>query len=52
MIVNYYHYNALCANELFADAEAGEDGCQDFWGGDLAGDFAEVVECFAEVLSD
>lgn len=37
---------------LFADAEAGEDGCEDVVGGDGAGDFAEVVERFAYVLGD
>ena len=34
---------------LFSDAEAGEDGAEDFVGGDLAGDGAEVVEGIAEV---
>lgn len=34
------------------DAEAGEDGLEDFGGGDGAGDGAEVVDGFAEVLGD
>ena len=50
MIVNYYHYNALCVNDLFSDAKAREDGLEDFWGGDGAGDGGEVVEGFAEEL--
>ena len=29
---------------LFSDAEAVEDGAEDFVGGDLAGDGAQVVE--------
>lgn len=35
---------------LLSDAEGGEDGCEDFGGGDFAGDFAEVVEGVADVL--
>ena len=35
---------------LFSDAEAGEDGGEDVVGGDGAGDGAEVVEGFADVL--
>ena len=34
---------------LFSDAETGEDGAEDFVGGDLASDGAEVVEGVAEV---
>lgn len=52
MTVNYYHCNSLCVNKLFSDAEAGEDGLEDFGGGDGAGDGAEVVDDFAEVLGD
>lgn len=37
---------------LLSDAEAGEDGLEDFGGGDGAGDGAEVVDDFAEVLGD
>ena len=33
-----------------SDAVAGEDGAEDFVGGDFAGDFAEVVHAFADVL--
>ena len=36
----------------FADAEVGEDGLEDFGGGDGAGDGGEVVDGFAEVLGD
>ena len=36
----------------FADAEAGEDGSEEFVGGDFAGDFSEVVHAFADVLRD
>ena len=36
----------------FPDAEAGEDGLEDFGGGDLAGDGGEVVDGLAEVLGD
>lgn len=50
MTVNYRHCISLCINELFTDAEAGEDGCDDFRRGDGAGDGGEVVEGFAEVL--
>lgn len=35
---------------LLSDAETGEDGCEDFRGGDGAGDGGEMVEGFAEVL--
>ena len=37
---------------LLADAEAGEDGTEEFVGGDFAGDFSEVVHAFADVLRD
>ncbi len=40
----------MIINQLLADAEAGEDGGEDLGGGDLAGDLAEVVDGFAEVL--
>ena len=36
--------------ELLADAEVGEDFGEDGVGGDFAGDFAEPVEAFADVL--
>ena len=39
-------------NGLFSDAEAGEDGGEDFVGGDLSGDGAEVVEGVAEVYGE
>ncbi len=42
----------VVTNRLFSDAEAGEDGLEDFGGGDGAGDGAEVVDDFAEVLGD
>ena len=42
--------NALQA--LFSDAEAGEDCAEDFVGADFAGDFAEVVHAFSDVLAD
>lgn len=50
MTVNYYHCNSLCINELFTDAEAGEDGVEEGVGGYGAGDCAEVVQGFAYVL--
>ena len=34
----------------FADAEAGEDGAEDFVGCDFAGYFSEVVHAFSDVL--
>ena len=37
---------------LLTDAEAGEDGTEEFVGGDFAGDFSEVVHAFADVLRD
>ncbi len=37
---------------LFSDAEAGEDGGEDFGGGDFGGDGSEVVDGFAEVECD
>ena len=37
---------------LLAYAEAGEDGAEEFVGGDFAGDFSEVVHAFADVLRD
>ena len=36
---------------LLADAEFGEDGLEDVVGGDVAGDFSEVVEGLANVLA-
>ena len=36
---------------LFPDAEFGEDGLEDVVGGDVAGDFSEVVEGLANVLA-
>ena len=36
----------------FADAEAGEDGGEDFGGGDGAGEGGEVGEGGAEMLGD
>ena len=50
MTVNYYHCNSLCINELFTDAEAGEDGLEDFGGAYGAGDGGKVVDGLAEVL--
>lgn len=52
MTVNYYHCNSLCINELFTDAEAGEDVGEDVGGGDVAGDCGEVVDGLAEVLGN
>lgn len=37
---------------LFPDAKVFEYVAEDFVGGDFAGDFAEVVEAFADVLGD
>lgn len=37
------------AKNLLSDAEVGEDGGEDFGGGDFSGDGAEVVDGFAEV---
>lgn len=52
-LFNILHQIAsVVTNRLLADAEAGEDGGEDFVGGDGAGDFAEVVEGFADVLGD
>lgn len=46
-----YYIRVVRENRIsFSDAEAGEDGCEDFRGGDGAGDGGEVVEGFAEVL--
>ena len=39
-------------HHLFADAKVFEYISQYFVGGDFAGDFAEVVEAFADVLGD
>ena len=50
MTVNCCYCISLCINELFTDAKAREDGLEDFWGGDGAGDGGEVVEGFAEEL--
>ena len=35
---------------LFADAEAEEDGAEDFVGCDFAGYFSEIVHAFTDVL--
>lgn len=49
-------FNSLCYllpngdNHLFADAEAGEDGVEDFLGGDGACYCGEVVYGFAQVV--
>lgn len=40
----------VVTNRLLADAEAGEDGLEDFGGGDGAGDGGEVMEGFAQEL--
>ena len=40
----------LPTQNLLSDAEVGEDFCEDGIGGDFAGDFAEPVEAFADVL--
>ena len=50
MTVNYYHCNLLRINELFTDAEVGEDGGEEGGGGDGAGYGAEVVKGLADVL--
>lgn len=50
MIVNYYHYNALCVNDLFSDAKSWEYGLKYVGGGDGARDGAEMRDAFAEVL--
>ena len=42
----------MCYKWLFTDAEFGEDGLEDVVGGDVAGDFAEVVDDAADVLRD
>jgi len=48
-----YYIRVVRENRIsFSDAEAGEDGCEDFWGGYGAGYGAEVVDGFAEVLDD
>lgn len=39
-------------NVLFTDTEAGEDGVENFLGGDGAGDGAEVVDSQAEFEGD
>ena len=50
-----YYFNSLLPAEqqmrdrLLSDAEAGEDGAEDFVGDDFSGDGAEVVEGVAEV---
>lgn len=38
------------SNGLLPDAELAENVAEHFVGGDLAGDFAQVVEAFAQVL--
>ena len=50
MTVNCYHCKSLYINDLFTDAEAGEDGGEDVRGGEGAGDGGEVVDGGAEVL--
>ena len=49
-LINILHQMApVVTNRLFSDTEAGEDGGEDIWGGDGAGDGAEVVENFPKV---
>ena len=36
---------------LLADAKAGEDGLENFFGADFAGDFAQVVDDLTDVLA-
>ena len=50
--IHICRYYAFLCNKSFPDAEAGEDGGEDFGGGDFAGDCGEVVEGFADVLAD
>lgn len=52
MTVNHYHYKPLIINDLFSDAEAGEDGGEDLGGGDVTGDGGEVVDGGSEWLGD
>lgn len=52
MTVNYYHCNSLRINELFADAETGEDGGKEEIGGNGAGDGAQVGDGLAQGLGD
>ena len=48
---NFAQFRAL-GGASFSDAELAEYVAEDFVGGDLTGDGAEVVEGFAEVLGD
>lgn len=50
--INNYYLLSLAIGRSFADTEVPEDVTQDFVGGDVAEDGAEVVEGFAEVLGD
>ena len=47
----FFAKNHFPTQNLFTDAEAAEDCAEDLVGGDFAGDFAEVVHCFANVLA-
>ncbi len=50
-LVDDIFFTDLDGECLLAHAEVGEDFAEDVVGGDFAGDFAEVVDCFADVLA-
>lgn len=52
LLINCWLSLHLSDQRSLADAEVPEDVTQDFVGGDVAEDGAEVVEGFSEVLGD
>ena len=51
ILIIYDWFNYLKINYLLADAEVGEYWVEDVVGGDLAGDFAKMVDYAADVLA-
>ena len=51
ILIIYNWFNYLIISYLLADAEFGEYGLEDIGGGDFAGDFAEVVDDAADILT-
>ena len=51
ILIIYDWFNYLIINNLFSDAEFGEDGVEEVGGGDVAGDGADVVHNLADILA-
>ena len=50
ILIIYDWFNYLIINYLLSDAKFAKNVAEHFVGGDLAGDFTQIVEAFAQVL--